>query len=149
MSRKWMIVAVVAVCVPAAWWLSQRMGSRIVTVTPPGEGISQTLASERAANISSVRYTLALNVPSQKHEPVRGTVSVRLVLADRAPLIFDFAQPAEKVSSIQANGHAVSIRSDHGHLVIPAESLRQGENVVEIAFTAGDQALNRDDEFLY
>ena len=149
MSRKWFIVAAVALCVPAAWWLSQRMGSRIVTVTPPSEGISRTLASERAANISSVRYTLALNVPSQKQEPIRGTVSVRLVLADRAPLIFDFAQPAEKVSSIQANGQVIPVRSEHGHLVIPAESLERGENVVDIAFTAGDEALNRHDEFLY
>ena len=99
------------------------MGSRIVTVTPPTEGISQTLASERAANISSVRYALSLSIPSKQEEPVRGTVSVRLVLADRAPLIFDFAQPAEKVSSITANGQAVAIRSEHGHLVVPAESL--------------------------
>ena len=38
MSRKWIIVAAVALCVPAAWWLAQRMGSRIVTVTPPTEG---------------------------------------------------------------------------------------------------------------
>jgi aminopeptidase N len=149
MSRKWIIVAVVALCVPAAWWLAQRMGSRIVTVTPPTEGISQTLASERAANISSVRYTLALSVPSQKHEPLRGTMSVRLVLAERAPLIFDFAQPAEKVSTIQANGQAVAIRSEHGHLVVPGESLKRGENVIDIAFTAGDEALNRHDEFLY
>src|SRR5688500_14989692 len=149
MSRKWMIVAVVALCVPAAWWLSQRMGSRIVTVTPPSEGISRTLASERAANISSVRYTLALDVPSQQQEPVRGTVSVRLVLANRAPLIFDFAQPADKVSSIQANGQAVAIRSEHGQLVVPGESLKTGENVVDIAFIAGDEALNRHDEFLY
>ena len=149
MSRKWMIVTVVALCVPAAWWLSQRMGSRIVTVTPPSEGISQTLASERATNISSVRYTLALNVPAQKQEPVRGTMSVRLVLADRAPLIFDFAQPADKVSSIRANGQVVPIRSEHGHLVVPGESLKRGENVVDIVFTAGDEALNRHDEFLY
>jgi aminopeptidase N len=149
MSRKWMIVAVIALCVPAAWWLSQRMGSRIVTVTPPSEGISQTLASERAANISSVRYTLVLDVPSQKREPVRGTVSVRLVLADRAPLILDFAQPADKVSSIQANGQSVPIRVEHGHLVVPGESLKRGENVVDIVFTAGDEALNRHDEFLY
>ena len=149
MSRKWIIVAVVALCVPAAWWLGQRMGSRIVTVTPPSEGISQTLASERAANISSVRYTLALDVPSQRQEPMRGTVSIRLVLANRAPLILDFAQPADNVSSIQANGQAVAIRSEHGHLVVPGESLEAGENVVDIEFIAGDQALNRHDEFLY
>src|SRR5687767_14829667 len=149
MSRKWMIVAVVALCVPAAWWLSQRMGSRIVTVTPPSEGISRTLASERVANISSVRYALALGVPSQKQEPVRGTVSIRLVLANRAPLILDFAQPSDKVSSIHANGQAVAIRSEHGHLVIPGDSLKAGENVVDIAFIAGDEALNRHDDFLY
>ena len=149
MSRKWIVVAAVALSVPAAWWIAQRMGSRIVTVTPPTEGISQTLASERAANVSSVRYALSLSIPSTKNEPVRGTVSVRLVLAGQAPLIFDFAQPADKVSSIRANGQTVAVRSEQGHLVVPAESLKLGENIVDIAFTAGDEALNRNDEFLY
>src|SRR5688500_7017095 len=149
MSRKWIIVAAVALCVPSAWWLGQRMSSRIVTVTPPSEGISQTLAAERAANISSVRYTLSLNIPAKKGEPVRGLAAVRLVLGDRAPLIFDFAQPAEQVSSIRANGQTVAIRAEHGHVIVPAESLKRGENFVEIAFTAGDEALNRHDEFLY
>ena len=149
MRRKWLVVAAVALCVPAAWWLAQRMGSRIVTVTAPTEGISHTLAAERASNIGSVRYALALNIPSQKKDPVRGTVAIRLVLATRAPLIIDFAQPAEKVSSIEANGEPVTIRSEHGHLVVPGESLKRGENVIEIAFTAGDEALNRHDEFLY
>jgi aminopeptidase N len=149
MSRKWIVVAAVALSVPAAWWLAQRMGSRIVPVTPPAEGISHTLASVRAANVSSVRYTLSLSIPSTKEEPVRGTASVRLILADEAPLIFDFAQPADKVSAIRANGQTVAVRSEHGHLVIPAESLKRGENIVDIAFTAGDEALNRNDEFLY
>ena len=112
MSRKWIVVAAVALCVPAAWWLAQRMGSRIVPVTPPTEGISHTLASERAANISSVRYTLSLSIPSKKEAPVRGTASVRLTLADQAPLIFDFAQPADKVASIRANGQTVAVRSE-------------------------------------
>ena len=149
MSRKWIVVAVVALCVPAAWWLAQRMGSRIVTVTPPSEGISQALASERAANLSSVRYALALNVPSSKNDPVRGTATARFVLAERAPVIFDFSQPADNVSSIRANGHSVRVRSEHGHLIIPGDSLTRGENVVAIAFTAGDESLNRHDDFLY
>jgi aminopeptidase N len=149
MLRKWIVVAAVALCVPAAWWLAQRMGSRIVTVTPPTDGISQTLAVERAANISSVRYALSLSIPAEREKPVRGTAAVRLVLADRAPLIFDFAQPPENVSSVRANGQAVSVRSEHGHLVVPAESLKRGQNIIEIAFTAGDEALNRNDEFLY
>ena len=149
MSKKWIIVAAVALCLPAVLWLTQRMGSRIVTVTPPDAGISHTLASERAANISTVRYTLSLRIPSKKAEPVLGTVTIRLVLANRVPLILDFAQPAEKVSSITANGHTVAVRSEQGHLVVPPEPLTSGENVVTIVFTAGDEALNRHDEFLY
>src|SRR5688572_20829272 len=116
MSRKWIVVAAVALCVPAAWWLAQRMGSRIVTVTRPTEGISRTLASERAANISSVRYALSLTVPLENRQPVQGTAAIRLVLADRTPLIFDFAQPAENVKSIRANGQASAFRAEHGHL---------------------------------
>jgi aminopeptidase N len=149
MSRKWIVVAAVALCVPAAWWLAQRMGSRIVTVTPPTEGVSRTLASERAANISSVRYTVSLKIPSRKDEPVRGTAAVRLIAADRAALIFDFAQPADRVASITANGQRIPVRSEAGHLVVPPESVKRGENDIEIAFTAGDEALNRNEEFLY
>ena len=149
MSRKWIVVAAVALCVPVAWWLAQRMGSRIVTVTPPTEGISRALASERAANISSVRYALSLSIPAGRTEPVRGTAAIRLVLADRAPLIFDFDQPAANVSSIRANGQPADFRAERGHLVVPADVLKAGENVVEIAFIAGNEALNRHDEFLY
>jgi aminopeptidase N len=125
------------------------MGSRILTVTPPTAGISRTLASERAANISAVRYALSLSIPSSRKEPVRGTLGIRLRLADRAPVILDFAQPADRVSSIQANGQLVAVRSEHGHLVVPGESLNRGENTIDIAFTAGDEALNRNDEYLY
>ena len=35
------------------------------------------------------------------------------------------------------------------HIVIPAALTRAGENTVDIVFTAGDQSLNRNDEFLY
>jgi aminopeptidase N len=149
MSRKWIVVAVAALCVPGAWWIVQRMGSRIVPVTPPGEGISRTLAAERSANLSSVRYALALNIPANKNEAVRGTATVRLVLANRAPLVFDFSQPPEQISSVRANGHSVVVRSERGHLIVPADSLARGDNVVEIAFTAGNESLNRHDDFLY
>ncbi|HUP41283.1 MAG TPA: M1 family aminopeptidase [Vicinamibacterales bacterium] len=149
MSRKWIVVVAVVLCLPAVWWLAHRMGSRIVPVTPPTEGISQTLAAERAANVSSVRYALSLNIPAKRNERVRGSVTLRLVLADQLPLIFDFAQPAEQVSSLRANGQPVDIRSEHGHLVVPAESLARGENIIEIAFIAGDPPLNRNEDFLY
>jgi aminopeptidase N len=144
-----MVLAVVALSVPAAWWFAHRMGSRILTVTPPTNGISRTLATERAANISAVRYSLSLSIPPDRHQPVQGTLGIRLRLENRAPVILDFSQPAERVASIRANGRPIEIRSEHGHLVIPGEAVNRGENTIEIGFTAGDEALNRDDEYLY
>jgi len=149
MSRKWLILAAAVVCVPAAWWLVQRMGSRILTVTPPTQGISRTLANERASNITAVRYTLALTIPEKRQAPIAGTMTVRFRLADRAPVILDFAQPADRVSSVRANGAAVAVLSEHGHLVVPGEATVPGENTIDISFTAGDAALNRHDEYLY
>ena len=37
----------------------------------------------------------------------------------------------------------------NGHIVIPAKATRAGANRIEIEFIAGDDALNRNDEFLY
>ena len=149
MSRKWYLLVAVALCLPAAWWVAQRLGSRILTVTPPTEGISRTLASERAANIRSVRYALTLAIPPRVQDPIKGSLTIRLQLLDRMPLILDFAQPASHVSSIAANGQPQPVRSEQGHLVIPSMRCASGENTIDISFTAGDEALNRNDEYLY
>jgi aminopeptidase N len=149
MSRKWYLLIAVVLCLPAAWWVAQRLGSTILTVTPPTDGISRTLASERAANIRSVRYALTLAIPPRVQDPIAGSLAIRLQLLDRMPLVLDFAQPVSHVSSVAANGHAQPIRSERGHLVIAADALRSGENTIDISFTAGDQALNRNDEYLY
>ena len=34
-------------------------------------------------------------------------------------------------------------------MIVPAEATRAGENTIAIEFTAGDEALNRNDDFLY
>ena len=149
MSRKWIGLGAIACSAAAAAWLWTITGTRILTVTPPSEGISHTLATERAANISAVRYALTLSIPRQKQEPIRGTIGVRLRLERRAPVIVDFAQPAERVSSVRVNGRETPVRSEHGHLVIAADTVTPGENTIDIAFTAGDAPLNRHDDFLY
>ena len=47
-------------------------------------------------------------------------------------------------------GRAVAVRTVNGHIVIPpASPAAPGENVVDIAFRAGDAPLNRNPEFLY
>ena len=149
MSRRLYLLAAFALCLPAAWWAAQRINSRILSVTQPTDGVSRVLAAERAANISSVRYALTLRVPAGVSEPITGSIAIQLHLARRAPLVLDFAQPASHVSSVTADGRAVPIRVDHGHLIVPGEMLREGENTIDIAFTAGSEALNRHDDYLY
>jgi aminopeptidase N len=149
MSRKWIVLGAIACSAAAAAWLFQITGSRILTVTPPSEGISRTLATERAANISAVRYALTLAIPRSKNEPIQGNLSARLRLHRQAPIIFDFAQPADRVSAVRVNGQVTPVESEHGHLVIAGDRVNAGENIVEITFRAGDAPLNRNDDFLY
>jgi aminopeptidase N len=149
MSRKWYLLLALGPCLVAAWWVAPRMGFRILPVMPVTEGVSRSLAAGRAGNISSVRYTLELSIPERIQDPISGSVTIRLHLGQAGPVVLDFAQPATAVSAIAANGRTVPVRSEHGHLVIEAEALSPGENTLEIAFTAGDEALNRTDEYLY
>jgi aminopeptidase N len=149
MVRKSLLAVALALCLVAGWWFAQRWGSRILTVTPPTEGISRTLAAERAANITSVRYSLRLTIPERLKDPIQGSLRIVLQLADISPVILDFAQPAAHVSSVKANGQPTKVQSERGHLTVPGAALRRGENTIEVAFIAGDQALNRNDDYLY
>ena len=117
---------------------------------PPPAGVPLALAEERAARIIDLRYDATFGVPASRTEPVDGHVTVTFTLADTsAPVVFDFAQPPERLTSIGANGKAVEARLVNGHVVVPRGALTAGENVIEMAFIAGDEALNRNDEFLY
>src|SRR4051812_42434243 len=95
-------------------------------------GISESLAHDRAARVSNVRYDLSFSIPRDKTAAITGHEVVSFTLRDAsAPLVPDFA------------------RGPNGHLVYPASSLKPGENRISIDFDAGDAPLNRNDEFLY
>src|SRR5688572_4178980 len=115
----------------------------------PGAGIPLAIAERRAAIISNLRYTLDINVPEKVSDPITGTTGIRFSLSDRsAPLVIDFATSRANVKSLDANG-ASAFEFVNGHIVVPATSLKQGENTITIAFTAGDAPLNRSADFMY
>ena len=116
---------------------------------PPGRGISEALARERAAAIGALRYDLTFVVPANPRERVQGRATVRFSLKAPHRIVLDFAQPRDRIRSVRANRIEAAFVFGDGHLTIPAESTRAGENDVEIAFVAGDESLNRNDEFLY
>jgi len=116
---------------------------------PVDSGVSEALAAERRAAIHELRYDLQFAVPEQRKEPVRGRVSARFTLKAPHRIVLDFAQTPDRVTRVAINGRETPARVVNGHLVIPAAQTRTGSNEVDVEFLSGDEALNRDDEFLY
>jgi aminopeptidase N len=112
-------------------------------------GVPETLARERAEAISSLRYELSFGIPEKRIEDIRGSETVRFALRAPHRIVLDFAQPREHVSNILVGDKPVVAEFAAGHLIIPASATRAGENAIRITFLAGDDSLNRNDDFLY
>jgi aminopeptidase N len=113
------------------------------------KGVSEALAQERSTAIRDLQYDLTFLIPASRSEPVRGRAVVSLTLQAPSRLVFDFAQPHQNVGSVTVDRVKVSADFANGHIVIPAHATRPGANRIEFEFVAGDEALNRNDEFLY
>lgn len=117
---------------------------------PPEPGIPITLAEDRAARVSGLRYDLSLEVPADPKTPITGTMVATFALtAVERGLSFDFQQPASHLQGVSANGRTLESTVVSDHVTIPPGDLLAGENTVEFRFTAGDAPLNRRDDFLY
>ena len=116
---------------------------------PPGRGIPQALATERAAGIRAPRYQLSFRIPESRAEALHGVETVRFEVGAPRQVVLDFEQKRERIVSVQAGEKAVAFEFVDGHIVIPATAIRAGENAIRIEFLAGDESLNRNDEFLY
>jgi len=132
-----------------AYWLMAGFIPGIAGAAAPGPGISEALARERAAAISAPRFELHFTIPPRKSDPVRGSAVIRFRLREPREVVLDFAQPQEKLLDLRANGGPVKYAFADGHIVIPPSAVHAGENSVAIEFVAGDEALNRNDEYLY
>jgi aminopeptidase N len=117
---------------------------------PVETGVSQALAEARKQLLSHVAYALSLNIPGEKTQPISAEEVITFALRDnRQPLQLDFKAPADHLHAVTVNGRPVAIDYRNEHLVLPASALRVGQNEVKISFTAGDQSLNRNAEYLY
>ena len=111
----------------------------------PDSGVSQALARDRAARVRDLRYQVRLEIPANKAEPIIGEEVVRFRLGDASrPLVLDFAADPTGLTVEGAPAHVAN-----GHIVLPAKSLKRGENAIHLRFQAGDASLNRNDDYLY
>ncbi len=124
--------------------------SALAQTGTPNAGVPLDIVTRRAANISGLRYELALSIPDSLSSPLHGSIVARFQLKDASsPLVLDFETSREHVRSVVTNGKASAFTYVNGHVVVPAEALAEGANVVRIEFNAGDASLNRSADFLY
>ena len=122
----------------------------IAPAPPVTTGVSETLAVARKQNISGVAYNLNLIIPEKKAEPIEVSESVSFYLRDNQhPVQLDFKAPTANLHGLTVNGQPVAIDHRNEHLVLPSAALQLGHNVAEIRLTAGEQSLNRNDDYLY
>ena len=113
------------------------------------EGISLELAQLRKQEIKELKYGLSFSIPKQKQEAVEGEARISFLLQRPQEIILDFRESADKIKEVSVNGQLSEYTFLNEHLVLPEASTIEGKNEVHICFTAGDQSLNRNEEYLY
>jgi aminopeptidase N len=98
-------------------------------------GVSHALARHRAGTLSNVRYALSLDLTRDSARALGQLVIQVQRTRGAGDLILDFRGPA--FQHLQANGVRVPApRWADGHIVVPESLLREGENRIQLDFTA-------------
>ena len=111
-------------------------------------GISQQLASLRKENIKGLEYELQFSIPESRDSIVRGNINIHFGIGHTQDIVIDFREE-QGIRSVTVNGKQTAYSIANEHIIIPAKSFCKGKNDIEISFVAGNQSLNRSDEFLY
>lgn len=113
------------------------------------KGVSRELAEQRKAVISGINYTLWFDIPEISSEKIEGRVNIGFRLKTPRQVILDFRESPESVKEVKVNGQVITAEVVNEHILLPGKYLRSEENLVEIRFIAGDQSLNRNEDYLY
>lgn len=113
----------------------------------PEEGVSERLALERAAFISKVQYELSFDLCS--NSGINSTETLSFEAADKKDVVLDFKVDAGNLLRVEANGNECKAEILNEHIIIPRKFVKKGANAVSIKFIAGEQSLNRRDNFMY
>lgn len=115
------------------------------------EGVSLELAKLRDKQLDQIKYTISFQIPDSASKQVSGSEIIEFYFRKKLkkPLILDFKNPESYIKSLKANEKRIKFHFKNQHIVIPYKKLKEGKNKVEIEFTAGNRALNRNEEYLY
>src|SRR5437660_2723821 len=123
---------------------------KVAEKADPEPGVGLPLATERAESIEGLSYDLAFTIPATPSDPIDGKATIRFTTKDvTRPLVLDFSPGADHLASVSVGGRPSHFRLVRDHIIIPNTELASDDNVVEIAFRAGDASLNRSADFMY
>lgn len=112
-------------------------------------GISEELARLRKQEVKELKYELFFSIPKEKTTPIEGNIVVRFNLQKAQEVILDFREEQKNIKTITSNGKMAVYQFINEHIIIPKKYVVKGHNEIQIRFTAGNQSLNRNDDFLY
>ncbi|WP_282049631.1 M1 family metallopeptidase [Maribacter aquivivus] len=120
------------------------------TEKPLESGVSETLATQRALQISNVHYNLSFEIPNEQKAPISTKLVLDFDLEQlQKPVFLDFKEDTSKIKSIGINGTDVTILHNNEHIILSKEFLVKGKNNIVIEFDAGELSLNRNEDYLY
>ncbi|GAB3032737.1 M1 family aminopeptidase [Spirosoma pulveris] len=133
---------------------SQALSTHAAMLEP---GVSQTLARARKQAISQLAYALKFDIPGQKNQSILSTETITFDWsaarwpkdASARQLPLDFKEERTHLQTVSVNGRQVPVVFESEHLLISTALLKPKNNVISIAFTAGNLSLNRNDDYLY
>ena len=113
------------------------------------EGISKELADHRKGWVNDLAYTLHFDIPAEVNKAIHGELELSFTLSHQEhDLVLDFNAPGDHVKGITKGDEMVNFKVISQHIVIPKEYLEDA-NTFKLSFIAGEQALNRKEDFLY
>jgi aminopeptidase N len=122
---------------PGSWLAVSIMMALALTTThlaaAEEPGVSHTLAIARAARLSELRYDLAFSI-KQHVAAVAGKETLRFSDSATGDLVLDYRDGT--ISSATLNGTTIATTLENGHLLLPASTLKRGQNELQIAFTS-------------
>ncbi len=117
---------------------------------PVEKGVSYALALQRHANIQQLSYQLQFDLPAEKTTAIRASATLLFTLVNNQQLLqLDFRQDPSSIQSVTVNGRVAGIDLQKEHLLIQPSFLKKGSNTIHIDFIAGNESLNRNNDYLY
>lgn len=133
-------------------FMLQGCGNKENTTVFYQEGVSYPLAQARKAAISDIEYRLSFDIPGGSNGTIGGDLKLSINLNKelyKKDLVLDFKEDPAHIQQIKINGEEAKYKFENEHIRIPAAQTNNGYNTIDIQFTAGEQSLNRNKEYMY